>query len=202
VNTYPVNLLLEGRTCLVVGGGRVAARKVQGLLACGAGVRVVAPEVDEEIRENPMVSVELRPYRRSDLDGCWLAIAATDSPEVNRAVYSDGAEARLWVNGADDPANCSFTLPSVVRRGDLTLSISTGGRSPALATWLRQRLEDEIGPEYEVLVDLLSSKRDEIKAGGRSTEDVDWNRALDGDLLELIRTGDIDEAKERIDSCL
>jgi siroheme synthase-like protein len=199
---YPVNLVLEGRTCLVVGGGRVAARKVEGLLACGATVRVVAPHVGTALRQLPGVRWEERPWLPADLDGAWLVIAATDDPGANRAVYEEGERRGVWVNGADDPANCSFTLPSVVRRGDLAVSVSTGGRSPALAAWLRRRLEGQIGPEYAVLLDLLSAERDGLKASGRSTEGLDWQKALDSDMLGLIRTGDLTSARERLHTCL
>ncbi|MDQ6927528.1 MAG: bifunctional precorrin-2 dehydrogenase/sirohydrochlorin ferrochelatase [Actinomycetota bacterium] len=198
---YPVNLLLDGRRCLVVGGGDVAARKAEGLLACGGRVHVVASQVSDSIRSDSRLTWEERPYRSSDLDGCWLVIAATDKAEVNRSVFLDGEAVGVWVNGADDPQHCSFTLPSVVRRGDLMLTVSTGGRSPAVATWIRKRLDDEIGPEYEVLLDLVSSRRQAIKASGGSTEDVDWHRALDSDILGLIRTGELEQARERIESC-
>lgn len=199
---YPVNLVLDGRPCLVVGGGKVAVRKVEGLLACGGRVTVVAPRVDAALRALPGVTVEQRAWRPDDIDGMWLVIAATDDPAVNRAVYVAGQEAGVWVNGADDPANCSFTLPSVVRRGDLQVTVSTGGRSPALATWLRRRLEGEIGPEYAVLLDLLATERDGLKAAGVSTEGLDWRSALDSDMLDLIRTGDLTHARERLQTCL
>jgi precorrin-2 dehydrogenase/sirohydrochlorin ferrochelatase len=199
---YPVNLVLDGRPCLVVGGGKVALRKVEGLLACGGRVTVVAPRVDAALRALPGVTVEQRAWRPDDIDGMWLVIAATDDPAVNRAVYVAGQEAGVWVNGADDPANCSFTLPSVVRRGDLQVTVSTGGRSPALATWLRRRLEGEIGPEYAVLLDLLATERDGLKAAGVSTEGLDWRSALDSDMLDLIRTGDLTHARERLQTCL
>jgi len=199
---YPVNLVLDGRTCLVVGGGRVALRKVEGLLACGARVRVVAPRINEDLRVLSPVMFEERRWRPEDLDGVWLVIAATDDPAVNGAVYDEGQRAGIWVNGADDPANCSFTLPSVVRRGDLQIAVSTGGRSPALSTWLRQRLEGEIGPEYAVLLDLLATERNGLKASGRSTEGLDWTSALDSDMLDLIRTGDLAHARERLQTCL
>lgn len=199
---YPVNLILDGRRCLVVGGGRVAARKVEGLRACGARVGVVAPEVDPALRELPGVRCEERAWEPADLDGAWLVIAATDDPAVNRAVYEEGERRGVWVNGADDPAHCSFTLPSVVRRGDLAVAVSTGGRSPALAAWLRRRLEGEIGPEFGVLLDLLSAEREGLKAEGRSTEGLDWRSALDSDMLGLIRTGDLTSARERLHACL
>lgn len=199
---YPVNLVLDGRSCLVVGGGSVAARKVEGLLAAGAVVHVVAPSIGDEIRSNPDVTWEERPYRTGDLNGHRLVIAATDAPSVNAAVFNDAEAAGIWVNGADDPAHCSFTLPSVVRRGSLTITVSTAGRSPALATWLRRRLEKEIGPEYEALLELLSSEREVLRAEGRSTEGLDWQKALDSDMLALIRTGDITSARERLQTCL
>jgi precorrin-2 dehydrogenase/sirohydrochlorin ferrochelatase len=199
---YPVNLIVDGRPCLVVGGGTVAARKVEGLLVCGARVHVVAPEVSEAIRRQPGVTWDARPYRSSDLVGRRLVIAATDDPEVNGAVYRDAEAAGVWINGADDPVHCSFTLPSVVRRGSLLLTVSTGGRSPALAVWLRERLEAEIGPEYEVLLDMLAAERESLKASGRSTEDVDWRSALDSDMLGLIRSGNVTSARERLQTCL
>jgi precorrin-2 dehydrogenase / sirohydrochlorin ferrochelatase len=199
---YPVNLVLDGRRCLVVGGGRVALRKVEGLVACGARVTVVAPTVDSALRSLPDVTVAERPWEPEDLGGMWLVVAATDEPAVNRAVFAEGQRRGVWVNGADDPANCSFTLPSVVRRGDLQVTVSTGGRSPALATWLRRRLEGEIGPEYAVLLDLLATERDGLKAAGRSTEGLDWQSALDSDMLGLIRNGDLAHARERLQTCL
>jgi precorrin-2 dehydrogenase/sirohydrochlorin ferrochelatase len=199
---YPVNLVVDGRPCLVVGGGDVAARKVAGLVACGARVTVVARSVGEAIRRQRGVAWHEKPYQRADLDGQRLVIAATDDAEVNAAVFEDAEAAGVWVNGADDPAHCSFTLPSVVRRGALQLTVSTGGRSPALARWLRERLESEIGPEYEVLLDLLADERQSIRAAGRSTEDLDWRAALDSDMLALIRSGDVPQAKERLRTCL
>ncbi len=199
---YPVNLVLDGRQCLVVGGGRIALRKVEGLLACGARVRVVAPRIDPALRVLPDVTFDERPWRPDDLAGTWLVIAATDDPAVNAAVYDAGQRAGIWVNGADDPANCSFTLPSVVRRGDLQVAVSTGGRRPALARGRRRRLEGEIGPEYGVLLDILATEREGLKAAGRSTEGLDWNSALDSDMLDLIRTGDLAHARERLQTCL
>jgi siroheme synthase-like protein len=197
-----VNLVLDGRPCLVVGGGQIALRKVDGLLACGGRVHVVAPRILAELAARPGVTCDERPWRPEDMDGRWLVIAATDDPAVNRAVYEAGERAGIWVNGADDPANCSFTLPSVVRRGDLQVTVSTGGRSPALSTWLRRRLEGEIGPEYAVLLDLLAGEREGLKAAGRSTEGLDWQSALDSDMLGLIRNGDLAHARERLLTCL
>ena len=199
---YPVNLILEGRRCLVVGGGAVAARKAEGLLACGAVVHVVAPEIDDEIRGWPEVTVDERPYQQGDVTGRRLVIAATNSSAVNRSVFLDCEAEGIWVCGTDDPENCSFTLPSVVRRGSLVFTVATGGRSPAVARWLRERLEAQFGPEYESLLDLVADQRAAIKAGGGSPTEVDWQKALDSDMLDLIRSGDLDSARERLETCL
>jgi siroheme synthase-like protein len=198
---YPVNLLVAGRRCLVVGGGPTAAGKVDGLLAAGAVVHVVATEVGEAVRAVD-VTWEQRPYRTGDVDGYWLAVAATDDPEVNRKVREDGDAAGVWVNAADDPANCSFTLPARVRRGDLLVTVSTGGRSPALARWVRRRLEAELGPEYETLLDLLAAERAERQATGTPAAPADWQSALDSGMLDLIREGRLAEAREVLKTCL
>jgi precorrin-2 dehydrogenase len=198
---YPVNLQVGGRRCLVVGGGRVALDKVDGLLAAGAEVTVVAPEVDPELESRP-VTLERRPYRDGEVAGHRLVVVATGDPEVNAAVAADAEAAGIWVNAADDPEHCTFTLPARVRRGDLLLTVSTGGRSPAVASWARRRLEEEFGPEWEVLLDLVADARDELRAGGRSAEEVDWHAALDSGMLDLVREGRVREAKERLQACL
>jgi len=202
VPLYPVNLLVAGRSCLVVGGGHVGAHKADGLLACGAVVHVVATEVGPQVRALDGVTWDERPYRRDDLAGRRLVVTATGVPEVDAAVFADGEEAGIWVNSADDPANCSFTLPAVMRRGPVVLTASTGGHSPALAVWLKEQLAAQIGPEYEVLAGLLSEERDTARAQGRSTEGMDWQRALDSDMLDLIRSGRVQQAKERLQACL
>ena len=198
---YPVGLVVEGRRCLVIGGGAVAARKAAGLQACGAEVHVVAAAVGPQMRALG-VPVEERQYKRGEVAGYWLVISATGDPAVNRAVFEDGEAAGVWVNSADDPASCSVMLPAVARRGPITVAVSTGGGSPALAGWLRSRFESELGPEYEVLARLLNQAREEMKAAGQKTEQADWRTALDSDMLDLIRAGQIARAKERLQSCL
>ena len=198
---YPVNLVLRGRRCLVVGGGEVAARKVEGLVAAEAVVHVVGATVSDEIKAMP-VTWEERPYRRGEVVGYRYVVSATDDPEANRAVFDDGEAAGVWVNSADDPANCSATLPAVSRRGPIVIAVSTGGHSPALSTWLRRRFDDELGPEYDVLLRLLSDEREQILAAGRSTEQLDWQSALDAGMLELIRAGQVEQARERLQACL
>jgi precorrin-2 dehydrogenase/sirohydrochlorin ferrochelatase len=199
---YPVQLVLAGRPVLVVGGGKVALGKVRGLLAAQALVTVVAPEVDDELAGLPGMTIERRPYEPGEARGYRLVVAATDDPAVNRRVFLDGEGAGVWVNSADDPGSCSFTLPSVVRRGPIMVTVSTGGHSPALATWLKGHVEDEMGPEYVVLLELLAAERDAVKAAGRSTEALDWKKALDSDMLDLIRAGQINRARERLQACL
>ena len=202
---YPVNLLLQGRRCVVVGAGRIAARKIAPLLDAGADVHVVAPEAVDRVREwaaAGRLTWHARGFEASDLDEAWLATTATADDTVNQAVFEAGEARRVFVNSADDPLNCSFTLMSLVRQGDIVVTVGTGGRSPALATFLRNHVRDEMGPEYAVLLDVLSEAREEMRAGGRSSEDADWQAALDSGMLDLIRHGRVAEAKELLQTCL
>lgn len=202
--SYPVNLVLGGRLCLVVGGGPVAAGKVAGLLSGGARVRLVATRLGPEVRALACAQLACheRPYRAEDLDGCWLVVSATGERAVDRTVAADAARARTWVNVADDPAACSFTLPAVARQGPVQVAVSTGGLSPALAAWLRDAIAAGLGPEHAELARMLASARDELKAAGRSTEGLDWQKALDSDMLGLVRAGQVDQARERLRACL
>ena len=199
---YPVNLVVDGRPCLVVGGGRVALGKVRGLVEAGARVTVVAPEVVPDLAGMAGVEIERREYRRGEAGGYRLAVAATGDPAVNQAVYDDGEAAGVWVNAADDPDRCSVVLPARIRQGRLTVTVSTGGHSPAVASWLRERLADELGPEYDQLIGLLAEARKEVQARGLGTEELDWRRALDSGILDLVRAGRLDAAKERLRACL
>ncbi len=199
---YPVNLVVAGRDCLVVGGGPIAARKARGLVECGARVTVVAPELSPEIEALPGVSVQRRPYRSGEVAEYRLAITATGDPDVDGAVFREGEEHGVWVNSADDPDHCSFTLPALVRQGALLATFSTSGQSPALASWLRRQYGDQLGPEHEVLLDLLVEQRDLLRREGRPTEGLDWQPALDSGMLDLIREGHLAEAKERLQACL
>ena len=201
VPPYPVNLLVADKPCLVVGGGGVALEKVDGLLDARAEVTVVAPEIVDELATRP-VRLERRPYADGEAAGYRLVIVATDVPAVNAKVAADAEAAGVWVNAADDVANCTFTLPSRVRRGDLLLTASTGGRSPAIAALVRRRLEADYGEEWAVLLDLVADARDELRASGRSSLGADWRAALDSEMLDLVREGRIPEAKERLQACL
>lgn len=201
---YPVTLLVEGRPCLVVGGGRVAARKAAGLIDAGARVHMVAPVIGSDARAlvPAGLTVEARDYHSPEAAAYRLVVTATGVPEVDAAVFRDADGAGIWVNAADDPASCSFYLPAVARRGPVSVAVSTLGTSPALASWLRARIELEMGPELETLARLLGEERRAMKAAGVSTETANWHRALDSDMLDLIRTGQVDQARERLRACL
>ena len=159
---YPLSLDLSGRAVLVVGAGRVAARKVGPLLAAGAQVTVVAPDVSEEfdtLAGRPGIAIEIRPFNRSDIDGKWLVIAATGSASINRWVSELAESARIFCNVVDEPDLCTCHVPAVVRRGMLQLAVSTGGASPALAAHLRRRREEQFGPAWGELLEALLELR-------------------------------------------
>ncbi|MEK7848331.1 MAG: bifunctional precorrin-2 dehydrogenase/sirohydrochlorin ferrochelatase, partial [Chloroflexota bacterium] len=148
---YPVFLQLRGRLCVVVGGGEVAQRKVEALVEAGARVRVISPSLSPRLSQlaaSGQVGAEPRPYATGALKGAFLAIAATDDPEANRQVVREARRRRVLLNVVDEPRACSFIMPSVVRRGELVLAISTGGLSPALSRKVREDLEAHFGAEY------------------------------------------------------
>lgn len=180
---FPVNLNLAGRAVLVVGGGRIALRKTRQLLAAEATVTVVAPEILEEFDTLGLELVR-RPFQDSDLDGKRLVVTATGVRSVDQAVF-DGAERRgIWVNSADDPERCTFTLPAVVRRGSLLITTSTAGASPALSSYLRNQLDRCIGTRWAEVAEDLSSRRDLVHQQGISTESIDWVPIIEEVLVE------------------
>jgi siroheme synthase-like protein len=210
---YPVGLVVAGKPCLVVGGGHVAARKTRSLLACKATVTMVAPEVHEALGilsadgtigsiTGAPLDVRLRPYERGEAAQYCLVVTATGDPEVDGSVAEDAQRAGVWVNSADDPANCTFLLPSVHRLGNITVSVSTSGSSPALATWLRGRIASMLDPSLENLAVLLDEARQIVHARGESTETVAWSQLLDGPLPGLVAAGRIDEARRIIRDAL
>ena len=173
---------VRDRPCLVVGAGPVGTRKVEGLLAQGALVTVVSPVLStrvQALRDDGQIAVVMRPYQPADLNGCWLVIAATGIETVNQGVYDDAQTARVWANCADEPDRCAFILPAVHRDGQITISVSTGGASPSLAKWLRDRLADALPGDADALAAALSDRRRQIQAAGRSTEDIDWRPIID-----------------------
>jgi precorrin-2 dehydrogenase/sirohydrochlorin ferrochelatase len=201
--SYLVNLTLAGRHALVVGAGKVASRKVGDLLEAGAQVTVVAPAVSDEIRALAgagRIALHERTYSGGDLRGAFLAVAATGSEEVNAQVSKDAQAAGILVNVVDRPALCTFTLPAVVRRGDLTLAVATDGRCPAYSAALRRELEARYGDEFAQALDLLSELRREMIARQWSSARI--SEAISGiygsGLIELIRTRRFDEVERLV----
>jgi siroheme synthase-like protein len=161
----PVSLDVAGRDVLVVGFGDAAERRAAALADAGAVV----------------TRVEAGDYRRGDAAGYWLVM--TDAgPTVNRAVFDDAEAAGVWCNAADDPPHCSFLVPAIVRRGPVTVAVSTGGASPALASWLRRELEAAVGPEFAEVALRLAEERRRVHAAGGSTEGVDWTSRIEAHL--------------------
>lgn len=175
---FPINLNLMGRPVLVVGGGRIALRKVEQLLVAGARITVVAPWHVDELELLP-VDIVSRRYEPGDVIGYRLVITATGDHVVDQRIYDEADELGIWVNSADDPERCSFTLPAVLRRGPVMVTVSTGGASPALSSWLRRRLEGAVGPEFAEIAAELSMERARIHREGGSTEDIDWQPIID-----------------------
>ena len=161
----PVSLDVAGRRVLVVGTGPAADRRGTALADAGAVV----------------TRVDGHDYRPGAVAGYWLVLVDA-GPAVNRAVFADAEAAGVWCNGADDPANCSFLVPAIVRRGPVTVAVSTGGASLALASWLRRELEAAVGPEFADVALRLADERRRIHAAGGSTEGVDWARRIEAHL--------------------
>jgi precorrin-2 dehydrogenase / sirohydrochlorin ferrochelatase len=198
IHYYPVALDLRDRLCLVVGGGPVAEVKVGGLLAAGARVTVVSPELTATLASwaaAGRIIQRSHEYGPDDLDGQQLVFAATDRREVTKAVAAEARRRGLWVNAADDPAFCDFLLPSVLRRGRLVIAVSTGGASPALAARVRRDLEALVPAEYEALVELAAEVRSELRARADRPGGTAWRAALGGELIALLAQGKRGEAK-------
>lgn len=208
---YPVGLVVRGRRCLVVGGGRVAGCKIRSLLQCGAAVTVMAREVHEALgllaadgpiggsEERPL-DVQLRDYERGDAIGYRLVVAASGDSATDAAVYEDAEEAGVWVNSADDPAHCSMMLPAVWRSGPVTVSVATDGSSPALAGWLRTKVAESMGAQVGQLAVLLGEVRREIRGQGRPTDSVDWLAVLEGPVPTLVAQGRLADARAALRS--
>lgn len=202
---YPVFLKLEGKKCLVVGGGSVAERKVKALARCGAEIQVVSPELTpglQELYNAGKIRHRAGFYRTNDLDGVFLVVSATDDDNVNGVVAADCAAKNIMINVVDNPDRCSFVVPSVVHRGPFKLAISTGGKSPHLARVIREQLEQEFGPQFGDFVDFLGRVREKTL---QSIADPDrrrdvLNNLVDRVTLELLRQGELEKAKERVNN--
>jgi precorrin-2 dehydrogenase/sirohydrochlorin ferrochelatase len=201
---YPVSLDLTGRRAVVVGDDAVAQGRADALLAAGALVTVVAegpPTALERLRRDQRATVLRRGFTPTDLDGAFLCVAGSRDQSVREAVAAAARSRGVLLNVMDDPDRCDFAAPAVVRRGDLVIAVSTGGRSPALASRLRRLLEERFGPEWEELMALLGEVREQTlpllpDLGERSRR---WRRALQLEELEaLVRDGRGEEARERL----
>ena len=189
---YPVNLNINNRLCVVVGGGAVALRKVNGLLAAGAAVRVISPVLHKDLLElSRKGSIEWlqRTYAEGDVTDAFLVFAATDNSVVQAEILGEAAKCGALINSADNPQHSLFHVPAHFRRGNLLVSVSTSGGSPVLAGRLRQRLESLVGEEYEAVVSLLSLIRSELvsqNADGQSNRRL-FHRLLDRRLVEIVK---------------
>ena len=202
---YPVFLDLEGKPCIVIGGGDVAERKIQNLLECHARVTVASPVATPSIREwagRGELQWKAREYLEGDLKGAMLAIAATDQERVNEAVADEAAREGVILNVVDKPGLCTFIAPSIVRRGEVTVAVSTGGSSPALARKIREVLERSEVLEYAHLAGVLSSARKELKRRRVEVHPDRWQECINGDLVALVKDGKSQQALDQLISKL
>lgn len=200
---YPIDLDINNKLCVVIGGGNVALRKIKAILDAGGKVKVIGPAINEEIRYLD-VEVIQRPFQKGDLENAFIAIAATDDEVVNRQVADDATENDVLLNVVDKPDLCQFYVPSVVTRGDLVISISTSGKFPALSKKLRKDLESEFGPEYEKYIELLAGARNKViaKYADLSKRREILQKIAGLDLIRLIKQGESDKAEEEISLCI
>lgn len=201
---YTISLNLIGHKCLVIGGGKVAERKVQTLLNCGANVFVVSPKLTSQLAsqaDSGIIHYIARKYKSIDLADVFLVISATNDEKTNRLVAEHCFKQKILINVVDDLPNCNFIVPATFHRGSLTISISTEGKSPMLARMIREQLEEQFGPEYGPFLEIMGQVRqralreipDEIKR--RQI----FEQLIKSDLLELIISGQNHKVKERIE---
>jgi len=199
---YPIFVETKGRRVIVIGGGHVAAEKVRGLLNGEADITVVAPQLLPELSEHAeagRIGHIGREYREPDLDGGYeFIMVATDDGAINAAVAAAGKKRGIWVNAADDPKNCDFILPSVVRKGKITLAASTSGTSPALARRLREELDAYLTDDMPALADLLAEVRTEVRKRGLKIENDTWQQAIDGQLRVMLAQRRYGQARARL----
>jgi precorrin-2 dehydrogenase/sirohydrochlorin ferrochelatase len=205
---FPIAICLEGRRCVVVGGGAVAARRVESLLEAGGDITVVAPQVCAELKERAetgRIRLLAVPYETAHLAGAFLVVAATSHPQVNAAVAADARACGILCNDAQAPERGNFIVPSVVRRGDLLITVTTGGGSPSLAMRIRDEIAGRYGPEYAAYVALLGEIRTHVL---QTIPDPARRRralavvAADETILPLLQAGRAGEARERAYSCI
>lgn len=193
---YPVNLDIQNRKCLVVGGGDVGTRKVMTLLECGATVVVVSPAVTakiEELSNNALIKLEKRGFKPTDLHQMFLVVGATNNPELNRQIHTGAERLGMLCNIADRPEVCNFILPAIVNRGDLIIAISTSGKSPAFAKKIRKDLEKEFGTEYEEFLKLMGRIRNKLLSQDHEPEVHKplFENLIQQNLVKMIKDRDI-----------
>ena len=203
MNHYPVFLDLKGQACLIVGGGRVAERKAQPLLDAGAAITVVSPALVAGLLKlvaSGAIRHRARSFEESDLDGAFLVIAATDAVEINRKIGRLCRQRGILVNVAAPPEESSFIVPSTVRRGSLSIAISTGGISPALSKKIRLSLEETFGPEYEPLLEKIGALRKRLMSeiDDETTRRKMITAVVESDVIDLYRAGKDEEAERRV----
>jgi siroheme synthase-like protein len=195
---YPIFIDLSRRRCVVIGGGAVAQRRIEGLLEAGAIVTVVSPAITDALAQwvaQGALRHVARLYEAGDLAGCNLAFVATDDREVNQAVFSEARLRCVWINSADDPENCDFILPAVIRRGELSVAICTGGASPATTRAVREELESYFTADYARLVQIAGEVRRRLREKSLAVSSEAWNQALKGEFRRLLNEDRPDEAK-------
>ncbi|MBU2623388.1 MAG: bifunctional precorrin-2 dehydrogenase/sirohydrochlorin ferrochelatase [Proteobacteria bacterium] len=200
---YPVNLDIQTRKCLVVGGGDVGTRKVITLLECGAVVTAVSIKANEKLlklAESGLIELKRRPYTETDLGGMFLVICATDDEELNRQVSRDAEKYNMLCNIADRPEACNFILPALVKRGDLVIAVSTSGKSPAFAKKIRKDLEKQYGVEYADFLKLMGAIRKKLLSYSHEHEAHKplFEMIINKEIVQLIKNNDTD----KIDSVL
>jgi precorrin-2 dehydrogenase/sirohydrochlorin ferrochelatase len=202
---YPICLNLQGKMCLIAGGGPVAQRKAADLIAAGAAVTVISPELTSQLRDwadAGNLKWYSRQYQQGDVQGFFLVFCATDSAEVNRGIAQEAQIIGVLANVADDPELCSFTVPATMRQGDLTIAVSTNGKSPAVAREVRKELALRYGPEYGEYLALVAALRKEWKKNDPccANRQARWRgfQGFDTEVLRLLRAGCRKEAEERL----
>jgi len=203
---YAISLNICQKKCVVIGGGEVALRKVAALLEQGAIVHSIAPTLCSGLSllaDSKAISVLRRNYKRGDLKDAYIAIAATTETETNKKVAMEARRQGILVNVVDDSEQSDFIVPACVHRGELTIAISTAGKSPALARKIRTRLEKDFGEEYASLVTLIGEVRSEVKEQGIPISQNAWQDALDLErLIKMVRAGQLEEAKAALRNSL
>jgi precorrin-2 dehydrogenase len=204
---YPAILDIAGRTALVVGAGKFGEGKIEGLLRGGASVRVVSLTATDTVRQwaaEGRIELELRPYETQDLEGTFLVIAATEDNPTNVRVFEDAEARQMLCNVVDVTHLCNFILPSIVRRGDLAIAVSTGGASPAMARRIRLALEQCYGDEYAVAMELLGALREELKQMYPAPGDrkVLFERIVYSNFMDMVREGDAEGIEAWVQRCI